>query len=223
VLNRDRFRSAVAIPVSLRGLYRDGVGRVARWALLSAAAAPVLLIGGWTLAAARQPAGFDPLTATISALAAYDATDRWVMTSAFAGLGVCHVTTALGLRPAALPGRAVLAAGGVATVLVAVFPLPAVGESTLHTVAAATAFGALAVWPALAWRRGSGVAGWGLRPVVSMVAATVLLALVGWFVIELGSGERVGLAERVAAGAQALWPLAVTITAYRSGARETGG
>jgi len=54
------------------------------------------------------------------------------------------------------------------------------------------------------------------------VAAAVLLALVGWFVIELGSGERVGLGERAAAGAQALWPLAVTVTAYRSGARRRG-
>ncbi|MDQ3154878.1 MAG: DUF998 domain-containing protein, partial [Actinomycetota bacterium] len=87
---------------------------VPRWAVVSAAAAPVLLIGGWTLAATRQPAGFDSAVDTISALAAYGAADRWIMTAGLAGLGACHVVTALGLRSAALPGRLVLATGGVA-------------------------------------------------------------------------------------------------------------
>jgi hypothetical protein len=39
------------------------------WGVLSSAAAPTLLIGGWTLAAAQQDTGFDSLTQTISALA----------------------------------------------------------------------------------------------------------------------------------------------------------
>lgn len=34
--------------------------------MVSAAAAPVALIGGWTLAQTRQSAGFDPVTDTIS-------------------------------------------------------------------------------------------------------------------------------------------------------------
>ncbi len=38
----------------------------------------------------------------------------------------------------------------------------------------------------------------------------MLLALVGWFGVELAADSgRVGLAERAAAGAQALWPLVV--------------
>jgi hypothetical protein len=63
------------------------------WALLSSTAAPVLLIGGWTLAATRQPAGFDSTRDTISALAALDARDRWIMTVALAGVGVAHLAT----------------------------------------------------------------------------------------------------------------------------------
>jgi hypothetical protein len=44
----------------------------------------------------------------------------------------------------------------------------------------------------------------------------VLLCLVGWFGAELThEGPRVGLAERVAAGAQALWPLAVVFVLRR--------
>ncbi|MEV4489307.1 DUF998 domain-containing protein [Micromonospora coxensis] len=182
---------------------------VPRWALLSAALAPVLLIGGWSLAAARQPGGFDQVTGTISALAARDATDRWIMTLALLGLGVCHCVTAVGLRPARPAGRLVLALGGVATVAVAVFPLPSGrGSSTPHGLAAAVAFGALALWPALAAGR---------RPsAVSIAAGTacaaLLLALVGWFVLELvAGGPRIGLSERVAAGAQALCPLLLAV------------
>ncbi len=182
------------------------------WAVLSAAAAPVLLIGGWTLAAARQPGSFDATTETISALAAYDAADRWVMTTGLAGLGICHVITALGLRPAALPGRLVLAAGGLATVAVAGFPLPGEGGSTAHVVAAGVAFPALSVWPALAWRRAPAR----LRPGVSLGAATVLVGLLGWFAAELyGGGGRLGLSERLLAGAQAVWPLAAVVLARR--------
>lgn len=183
--------------------------RVPRWGVLSAAAAPVLLVGGWTLAAARQVPAVDPRIETISALAAADATDRWVMTAALAGLGACHVVTALALRPAALPGRALLALGGVATLAVAAFPLPADGGSTPHAVAAATAFLVLAVWPPAASRQPAPAPVLS-RPVTASAAA-VLLGLVGWFAVELAVGSRVGTAERVTAAAQAAWPLVVVL------------
>lgn len=190
---------------------------VAWWGLVSSAAAPVLLIGGWTVGAARQQDGFDPVVETISALAAYGADDRWVMTTALAGLGLCHLTTAAALRGAAPAGRAILAGGGVATVLVAVFPLPADdGSSIAHTAVAGTAFLALAVWPALAGRRGDSTVPGPLRPAVSVAAAAVLLGLVGWFGAELTSdSDRVGLSERVAAGAQSLWPLVAVWGSWR--------
>ncbi len=184
------------------------------WGLVSSLAAPVLLIGGWTWAASRQRGGFDPVVETISALAARDADDRWLMTTALAGLGACHLTTALALRGAALPGRVVLAAGGVGTVLVAVFPLPG-GDagSTAHTVVAGVSFAALGMWPLLAGRR-DGVGA--LRPAWSVPAGVVLLGLVGWFVVELvADSDRVGLSERVAAGAQSVWPLVAAWSTIR--------
>ena len=174
----------------------------------------MLLIGGWTAAAARQPDGFDPVSQTISALAARGATDRWLMTAALGAVGISYAVTALGLRDAALPGRVVLGCGGLATVGVAAFPLSESGESVAHTVAASIAFVSVAAWPSVAGRRGPGVPA-GLRRPVTRVAATVLLGLVGWFAVEL-NGPRTGLAERVAAGAQALWPLAVVLTARGS-------
>jgi hypothetical membrane protein len=184
------------------------------WGVVSAATAPVLLIGGWTGAAARQPGRFDSVVETISALAARDATDRWIMTAALAGLGICHVVTAAALRPAATAGRIVLATGGIATLLVAAFPLPAGdGGSMRHSVAAGIGFVTLAAWPALAARRSARTPAV-LHPAVSLPATAVLVGLVAWFGVELALDDgRVGVSERAAAGAQALWPFATVLLA----------
>lgn len=180
--------------------------RIPRWAFVSAVVGPVLLVVGWTIAAARQPAGYDPIRDTISSLAARGATDRWIMTSALAGLGACYMVTAAGLRPARRTGRAVLAGGGLATVLVATFPQPVRGNSVAHTVAATVAFTTLALWPVLAARHQA------RSPLLSrppcIAATAVMVALVLWFVVEIHGGHR-GLAERAAAAVEALWPLAV--------------
>jgi hypothetical membrane protein len=189
------------------------------WGVISSAAAPVLLIGGWTVAAGLQPRSFNPVADTISALAGEDATDRWVMTFALLGLGACYVMTALALRPVASPGRLVLAMGGAATVLVAANPEPAGSGSLPHTVWAATAFIALAVWPAVSLGRGPSVP-CGLRLAVSVSASTMMLGLLVWFYVELATGGgHLGLAERVLAGVEAVWPLAVILTCCRSQSR----
>jgi len=192
------------------------VKRIPWWALASSSAAPLLLGGGWTLAEARQPPGYNPIRDTISALAAHGASDRWIMTSALAGLGGCHIVTAAGLRPARLSGRVILAGGGAATLMVAAFPQPAHGNSVAHTVAATLAFVALGIWPVFA-ARSRLVAPLLMRP-ASAAASAVLLGLIVWFAAELHGGQR-GLAERAAAGAQALWPLAVVVTTRQALAR----
>ena len=57
---------------------------------------------------------------------------------------------------------------------------------------------------------------WVLQPAVCAAASAALLCLLGWFYLKLATGGmQPGLAERVAAEAQALWPLAVVITCYR--------
>jgi hypothetical membrane protein len=180
-----------------------------RWVLASASAAPVALIGAWTVGAARQPAAYDPVRDTISALAAHGARDPWVMTTGLAVLGGCHLATALGLVEARLPGRVVLGVGGVSAVLVAAMPQPSPG----HFPAATLSFVALSVWPAA-----SGVPG--RRS--ALVASGGLLALLGWLGVELGSGPRLGRSERVVAGAQALWPLVVVVVLRRRLRRTRG-
>jgi hypothetical protein len=102
-----------------------------------------------------------------------------------------------------------LATGGAATVAVAAFPQPATGDSPAHVAAAAVAFPALSLWPALAWRRGRSPS-----RAVSFGAASGLLALLGWFGLDFFTGApRIGLSERALAAAQSLWPLAAVATA----------
>jgi Protein of unknown function (DUF998) len=171
----------------------------------------VLLIGGWQLAAARQPGGFDPVSQTISALAARGAAEPWIMTTALVGVGVCHTITAAGLAPAALPGRLLLAVGGAATVSLAALPLSVTGDSPAHVVAASIAFPALSLWPALAVRRGAQPG-----PAVWCSAAAGLLGLLSWFGSDyFGGALQIGRSERVLAGAQALWPFAAVLLARR--------
>jgi hypothetical membrane protein len=191
--------------------------RVPWWGVVSSVAAPVLLIGGWTLAAAIQPVPFDAVVRTISDLAALNTPHRWVITTALVGVGLSHIATACALAPAAASGRLVLAVGGLTTLDVAAFPLPARGgSSSAHTTAAAVAFISLAVWPAFAWvrrRRPEQIVAAVLEPRVSAAATCALLLAVGWFFTELfAGGNKVGLAERVAAGTQALWPLVVVLS-----------
>ena len=110
-----------------------------------------------------------------------------------------------------------LALGGVATVLVAANPLPAGGgSSAAHTASAAGGVrrAGLLAGARLAPRADGPPSSWASAP--SLAAAAVLLAAVLWFAVELSAGAgRVGLAERCAAGLQALWPLAVVLALRR--------
>jgi hypothetical membrane protein len=190
------------------------------WGVVSSAAAPVLLVGGWTAAASLQPQ-FDPVAQTVSDLAALGATDRWVMTLTFVVVGCCYVVTGLALRPARRTGRLILIVASLVGMLVAAYPERA-GDAypVPHIVTAVIGLAGLVVWPAWAWRRGPGVP-WALRPAVAAAVVTALVALVLWFGIELilAAGQ-VGLAERVAGGAQAIWPLAVVLSCRRMIARR---
>jgi hypothetical protein len=193
------------------------------WGVVSSAAAPVLMAGGWTIAAALQPHSYDPVSDTVSALAALGAADRWVMTLTFVVVSACDVVTGLALRPARAPGRLILIGGAVAGMLVAASPeRPGITFPLPHMLFAAAGCAALVAWPAGASRRGASVP-WALRPKVAGGAVAVLLALLAWFAVELvAAGGQAGLAERSFGAAQALWPLAVVAScryAARAGTR----
>jgi Protein of unknown function (DUF998) len=175
---------------------------VRRWVIVSSSVAPIALIGGWTWAAALQGSSYDSLRDTISALAARDATDRWVMTAGLAVLGLCHLATAAGLVEVGVAARSILAVGGAATVAVAALPQPSAG----HVPAATVGFVALALWPAASQLPGRRV-GYGV--------SLVLVGLLGWLAVELRGGDLLGLSERALAGTQALWPFTVACLVLR--------
>jgi hypothetical membrane protein len=179
------------------------------WAVAAASAAPVLLIGGFLLATAVQPASYDPVRDTISDLAASGATDSWVMTSALAGLGVCYLLVALGLKHAARVGRLLLAGGGLATLSIATFRTPVHGYSLAHELAVIAAVMTCCTWPAFASQRTHSALL--LQRPASVAADAVLLGLAAWYALE-SHGALLGLAERCAAAAPALWLLAVVVT-----------
>jgi hypothetical membrane protein len=187
---------------------------VAWWGVVSAVAAPVLLIGGWTVAAGLQPR-FDPVADTVSALAAIGATDRWVMSGVFVLVGACYIVTALALRPAKTSGRMILIAGAIAGMLVAANPEHAGGFGSVpHFVFAALGFAGLTLWPAAAAQKNP-EAPWGLRAAPAVAAVALQFALLAWFGTELiMAGRQVGLAERIMGAAQATWPLAVVLSCY---------
>jgi hypothetical membrane protein len=191
------------------------------WGVSSSAAAPVLMVAGWSIAARLQPSPVNPVAEPVSALAAVGAADRWVMSLTFVVVGACVLITGLALRPARAPGRLMLMAGAVAGMLVAANPEhPGTSFPIAHMICAAAGCAGVVAWPAGAWQRGRSVP-WALRPAVSAGAVAVLLALVTWFGVELiTSGGLAGLAERIFGAALALWPLAV-VASCRHAVRKT--
>jgi hypothetical membrane protein len=178
------------------------------WALLTSGSAPVLLVGGWTTAELLQGPGYDPVTQTISILAAYGAPGYWVMNAMLVALGTCYLATARGLRAAAFPGRLALAGGGVAAITLTLFPAPVHGGDFGHGTVVTIGFVLMAVWPVLAAnRRGTGP--WALRLSVTIVVSALMCVGAAWFLFELQSRGAAGVAERVLTAAQALWPLLV--------------
>ncbi|WP_051265022.1 DUF998 domain-containing protein [Nakamurella lactea] len=177
--------------------------------LVSAAITPVALFGGAEVAVSRQPAGYSSVHNSISAMAATGANDRWIMTAALAVVGTGYLLTAVGLAEARTVSRVLLGLGGLATIVVAALPQPNPG----HVPMAGLAFVALAIWPAV-----SGVPSW----VGGLLATAVLTILLAWFGVQLAGGW-LGLTERLLAGAQALWPLAVAIVLIRRDRRGRTG
>lgn len=183
--------------------------RVPWWGVVSAIVAPVALTGGW-LWAGGSTRGYDPVRSTVSDLAAADAPTHWLMTIALVATGLAHIVTAVGMRPADITGRVLLAVGGVATLLVAWIPNAVSGRNVVgHMIVTYLAFAMLSVWPAvIAVNRPD--APLVLRRRFGQVVALVLVALVLVAIAEIVTGgATLGLRERLLATAQALAPLAV--------------
>ncbi|MGH3265120.1 MAG: DUF998 domain-containing protein [Trebonia sp.] len=183
---------------------------VPRWVLVSSALSPVLLVGGWLVADALQPSGYSPVRQTVSVLAGYGGSFRWIMTGALIAIGCCHLLTVAGLSCVPASARVVLAIAGLAALGVAVCPEPADGSTTQHVVCTAVGAVAIAVWPAFAWtpRWSDSVI---LRPRTTAIVTGVFLVLLGWLIAETQNGAWLGVAERLASGVQTTWPLVIAL------------
>src|SRR5260370_20899704 len=181
---------------------------VHRWAVISAGLAPILLTGAYLIAGIRPPASYSPMRKTISVMAGYAGTDRWIMTGGIVLVAGCYLVTAAGLTGVRAPARALLIVAGVAGIGIAASPEPASGATPRHL--AWTTLGAvtIAVWPAFAARRASP------RPLIlsvcgSAAVTAVFVALLGWLLAETRHGSVLGLAERLTSSIQTCWPFIV--------------
>jgi hypothetical membrane protein len=173
--------------------------------------APVLLIGGWTVAADLQPTPFDAVSRSISSLAAEGMPYRWFITSALLGVGICNFVTGLALRPAAEAGRILLILGGVCSMLIAAYPQHRHSGSPEHEAFSFIGVVLMTVWPLAAVRRDPD-APYCLQPRVANLAVLFNLGLLVWFTAELFNGPLLGLAERAVTADQSMWPLAVVVS-----------
>ena len=192
-----------------------------RGAELSATTAVVALVGGWTVAAMQQPAGFDSVRESISALAAIETPHRWIMTAALVITGLAHIGSALLLPGVRRVGRWLLGAAGCATIGVALLPLPSRAEgSVAHTLVASVSFVLLAAWP---WFAADDNATPLVRPRVARPAAALMLVLVASLLVGSKAGMPFGAHERVVAALLALWPLATALVAWWAMGHRVGG
>jgi len=184
------------------------------WAVVSAGLSPVLATGGWLVADALQPASYSPLRKTISVLAGYGGTDRWVMTGALFLVGGCDLVAAAGLSGVRASARVLLVIAGMASIGIAASPEPAVGSTPQHLAWTALGAVAIAVFPAFTARASR-------RPRIlnrngSAAVTAVFLALLAWLVAETQGGSVLGLAERLTTSVQASWPFIVALALRRS-------
>ncbi len=181
------------------------------WGIASSVLAPVILIGGWTLAADLQPVPFNAIQRSISALGAVGMPYRWVIAVTLIGVGICHVTTGIALRAAAETGRSLLVIGGISSILIAVNPQPRGGGSLAHEAFSLVGVVVMTIWPLAAVRR-DWSAPFGLRPAAVVVVTAFTLTLLVWFTFELFHGPELGLAERTVTADQSIWPLLVVLS-----------
>jgi hypothetical membrane protein len=189
------------------------------WGVISSVLAPLVLITGWTVAADLQPHPFDAVQRSISALGAEGMPYRWVITIALVGVGICHATTGLALRPAAEPGRILLMAGGVSSMLIGLNPQAAHGGSLPHEAFSLIGVVVMTLWPLAAIRKDLG-APFGLRPAAAYATTALTLVALAWFTIELFNGPQLGLAERAVTVDQSIWPLIVVLSVLLTSQRS---
>jgi hypothetical protein len=190
---------------------------VPRWALVSAVGAPVSLLATTTVAAELYTSPYDPISQTMSVLAA-TGSGAMVMTAGFIVTAACQIVTAAGLYVLSAIPRIVLAFAGCCGLAVAALPVSLQQCVAPHLLAAGMGTGMLALWPVLAMSAAASAPA-ACRRCWAISASIIFAALLAWVCYEANHGMLLGLAERVAVIGETFWPLAVVVTS-RHGPRS---
>ncbi len=185
---------------------------------MSAASAPVVLLASASIARSLHSRSYDPVSQTLSALAA-DGRGEWVMTAGLAISAGCQIVTAVGLRVLPLLARIALALAGCCGLAVAALP-DRLGTATAHVAATGLAATLLAIWPLLTVPLAR-PRSWTRRARWSVFVSVLLVGLLIWMCYDAWRGIQLGLSERTAATAEMLWPLVVVISARHRLRRRT--
>jgi len=207
------------LPADRSGLLR-AAQPVPGWAVSTAFLAPVVLVGGWLIAGALQPASYSPMRQTMSVLAGYSGTDRWVMTAALLLVGSCQIATGAGLTAVRMPARILLILTGLSTLGIVATPEPPTGPTSGHLAFAVSCVVTTLVWPALVARRAPAQP-W-IVSVYGCATVTVIFAgLSCWLLIAArdGGGD-LGMVERLTSEVQGLFPLVVALALRQTAGRR---
>lgn len=191
---------------------------VPAWVIASAGLAPLAVTVGWLVAGALQPHAYSPRRQTVSVMAGYGGTDRWVMTAALFLVAGCYLMMTVGMRPLPWRARLGLFVAGAAGIGIGVFPQPAHGSAGPHMLFTAIGEVALATWPGLLSFGPGGMPMFNRR--TSVIVSLAFLLMLIWLMIELRSGEYLGAAERFACSVQTCGPFAAAWALRRQLARS---
>lgn len=189
-------------------------------AFIAAIIGPIQSVLGWVIAGSLWP-DYNPVTQTISDLAAFESPVKWIMSAFFVFGGVLTIIASIYARTLALPGRIALFVSAIATFGLTIFPTPLIGYSVEHRIFAIISFSLSAFWPILAMRFRKD-APWIIRPTASIIGTALQLSLAVWFLSTWTDPEttNVGVWERVVTVSQALYGSIVVITIYLGSKRR---
>ena len=189
-------------------------------AFIAAIIGPIQSVLGWVIAGSLWP-DYNPVTQTISDLAAFESPVKWIMSGFFVFGGVLTIIASIYARTLALPGRIALFVSAIATFGLTIFPTPLIGYSVEHRIFAIISFSLSAFWPILAMRFRKD-APWIIRPTASIIGTALQLSLAVWFLSTWTEPEttNVGVWERVVTVSQALYGSIVVITIYLGSKRR---
>jgi hypothetical membrane protein len=190
-------------------------------AFIAAIIGPIQSVLGWVIAGSLWT-GYEPVSQTISDLAANESPVKTVMSAFFILGGTLTLIGAVYAKTLAMPGRVALFISGLCTYGLTIFPTPLVGHSDMHRVFAISSFVLSAGWPLLAMRRDKSAPAL-IRPLASIVGTCAQAILAIWFLAVWAdpATTNIGVWERVVTTTQSLYVTVVVVVIY-FGQRRTG-